>query len=72
MDDEYDAIVLGTGFKECIISGLLSVDGYKVIKSPLDHMWDTHSSLTLLNRFYYAFRCCIWIVTAIMEESLRP
>ena len=30
MDTEYDAIVLGTGLKECIISGLLSVDGLKV------------------------------------------
>ena len=31
MDEEYDAIVLGTGLKECIISGLLSVDGLKVV-----------------------------------------
>ena len=31
MDEEYDAIVLGTGLKECIISGLLSVDGLKVL-----------------------------------------
>jgi Rab GDP dissociation inhibitor len=30
MDDQYDAIVLGTGLKECIISGLLSVSGMKV------------------------------------------
>lgn len=30
MDEEYDAIVLGTGLKECILSGLLSVDGLKV------------------------------------------
>lgn len=30
MDTDYDAIVLGTGLKECIISGLLSVDGLKV------------------------------------------
>ncbi len=30
MDQEYDAIVLGTGLKECIISGLLSVSGMKV------------------------------------------
>jgi hypothetical protein len=30
MDETYDAIVLGTGLKECIISGLLSVDGLKV------------------------------------------
>ncbi|KAJ9516885.1 hypothetical protein QJQ45_027321 [Haematococcus lacustris] len=29
MDQEYDAIVLGTGLKECIISGLLSVAGMK-------------------------------------------
>lgn len=30
MNEDYDAIVLGTGLKECIISGLLSVDKYKV------------------------------------------
>ena len=39
MDETYDAIVLGTGLKECIISGLLSVDGLKVrccwVDSPL-------------------------------------
>lgn len=30
MDETYDAIVLGTGLKECIISGLLSCSGLKV------------------------------------------
>lgn len=30
MDEHYDAIVLGTGLKECILSGLLSVSGMKV------------------------------------------
>ena len=30
MDESYDAIVLGTGLKECVLSGLLSVDGLKV------------------------------------------
>ena len=34
MDEEYDAIVLGTGLKECILSGLLSVDGLKVCPFP--------------------------------------
>ncbi|XWS39780.1 hypothetical protein CRYUN_Cryun18bG0084000 [Craigia yunnanensis] len=29
MDEEYDVVVLGTGLKECILSGLLSVDGRK-------------------------------------------
>ncbi|KAM0885410.1 hypothetical protein ACQ4PT_030374 [Festuca glaucescens] len=32
MDEEYDVIVLGTGLKECILSGLLSVDGLKIWK----------------------------------------
>jgi|ERR1711907_383463 len=31
MDESYDAIVLGTGLKECILSGLLSVSGMKVL-----------------------------------------
>lgn len=30
MDEEYDVIVLGTGLKECILSGLLSMERYKV------------------------------------------
>ena len=30
-DGEYDAIVMGTGLKECVISGLLSVKGMKVL-----------------------------------------
>jgi hypothetical protein len=37
MDQEYDAIVLGTGLKECIISGLLSVSGMKVQCNHLPH-----------------------------------
>lgn len=31
MNEEYDVIVLGTGLKECILSGLLSVEGMKVL-----------------------------------------
>jgi len=31
MDEEYDVVVLGTGLTECIISGLLSVNGKKVL-----------------------------------------
>ena len=30
MDEEYDAIILGTGLKECIVSGLLAVAKKKV------------------------------------------
>lgn len=39
MDTEYDAIVLGTGLKECIISGLLSVDGLKVSICARNEIW---------------------------------
>jgi len=31
MQEEYDVVVLGTGLTECILSGLLSVDGKKVL-----------------------------------------
>eukprot|EP00056_Hartaetosiga_gracilis_P019931 m.16676 g.16676 ORF g.16676 m.16676 type:complete len:447 (+) comp8037_c0_seq1:285-1625(+) len=31
MDEEYDVVVLGTGLKECILSGLMSVAGKKVL-----------------------------------------
>jgi len=31
MDEEYDVIVCGTGLKECILSGLMSVNGKKVL-----------------------------------------
>ena len=31
MDEEYDVIILGTGLTECVLSGLLSVEGKKVL-----------------------------------------
>ena len=31
-DGEYDAIILGTGLKECIVAGLLATKGKKVFK----------------------------------------
>ena len=31
MNEDYDVIVLGTGLKECILSGLLSVEGMRVL-----------------------------------------
>lgn len=46
MDEEYDAIVLGTGLKECIISGLLSVDGLKVVVGA--SLWEACMARALL------------------------
>ena len=31
MDEEYDTVVCGTGLQQCIISGLMSQDGKKVL-----------------------------------------
>lgn len=45
-DGEYDCIVLGTGLKECIISGIMSVDGKKVSTLPPRH---THPRPTHLH-----------------------
>lgn len=51
-DGEYDCIVLGTGLKECIISGIMSVDGKKVANTPSTshpprhHPTSLHSTLT--------------------------
>lgn len=39
MEEEYDVIVLGTGLKECILSGLLSVDKKKVRPAFEDRPW---------------------------------
>ena len=30
-DEEYDVIILGTGLKECVLSGVLSKEGKKVL-----------------------------------------
>jgi len=48
MDGEYDVIVLGTGLKECILSGLFSVSGKKVLHMDQnDYYGGTSASLNL-------------------------
>ena len=53
MDEEYDVIVLGTGLKECILSGLLSVDGLKVFFFFLSN--STYLQLFILEIFGFFF-----------------
>lgn len=43
MDEEYDAIVLGTGLKECILSGMLSVSGKKVLHIDRNNHYGGHT-----------------------------
>lgn len=71
MDETYDAIVLGTGLKECIISGLLSVDGLKVRISVgcLLFAFTGRASAELIFRAMLR-RYCMLIGTTTMVERL--
>jgi hypothetical protein len=67
MDEEYDVIVLGTGLKECILSGLLSVDGLKVTFSSLSNLF-MRSALTLVPGFQptdsVGVKLEMWLITS--------
>lgn len=57
MDEEYDAIVLGTGLKECILSGMLSVSGKKVLHVDRNKYYGGESaSITPLEDFFSNFK----------------
>ncbi|KAJ0035938.1 hypothetical protein Pint_26485 [Pistacia integerrima] len=56
MDEEYDVIVLGTGLKECILSGLLSVDGLKVLHMDWNDYYGGGSTSLNLNQLWKRFR----------------
>lgn len=56
MDEEYDAIVLGTGLKECILSGMLSVSGKKVLHVDRNKYYGGESaSITPLEELFAKF-----------------
>lgn len=55
MDEEYDVIVLGTGLKECILSGLLSVSGKKVLHMDRNKYYGGESASLMLEQFYERF-----------------
>ncbi|KAJ4783141.1 Guanosine nucleotide diphosphate dissociation inhibitor [Rhynchospora pubera] len=56
MDEEYDVIVLGTGLKECILSGLLSVDGLKVLHMDRNDYYGGESTSLNLIQLWQKFR----------------
>jgi len=56
MDEEYDCIVLGTGLTECILSGMLSVSGKKVLHMDRNKYYGGESaSLTPLEDLFSKF-----------------
>jgi len=56
MDEEYDCVVLGTGLKECILSGLLSVDGLKVLHMDRNNYYGGDSASLNLDQIFEKFR----------------
>ncbi|KAG0914920.1 hypothetical protein G6F33_003809 [Rhizopus arrhizus] len=56
MDVDYDVIVLGTGLTECILSGLLSVDGKKVLHMDRNDYYGAESASLNLTQFFNKFR----------------
>ncbi|KAA0187202.1 Guanosine nucleotide diphosphate dissociation inhibitor [Fasciolopsis buskii] len=57
MDEEYDVVVLGTGLKECILSGLMSIEGKKVLHMDRnDYYGGKSTSVTPLNSLFSYFK----------------
>merc|ERR1719282_150050 len=56
MDGEYDVIVLGTGLKECIISGLLSVEGKKVLHMDRNDYYGGESASLNLQQLFQKYK----------------
>lgn len=55
-DGEYDAIILGTGLTECIISGLLSVQGKRVLHLDRNNYYGADTASLSLANLYQKFR----------------
>eukprot|EP00033_Pygsuia_biforma_P001535 GCRY01001730.1.p1 GENE.GCRY01001730.1~~GCRY01001730.1.p1 ORF type:complete len:441 (-),score=107.41 GCRY01001730.1:127-1449(-) len=55
MNEEYDVVVLGTGLKECILSGLLSVEGKKVLHMDRNGYYGGESASLTLSQMFKKF-----------------
>ena len=56
MDLEYDVIVLGTGLKECVLSGLMSKAGKKVLHMDRNSYYGGESASLNLEQLYTKFQ----------------
>jgi len=56
MNEEYDCIILGTGLKECILSGVLSVEGKKVLHMDRNGYYGAESASLNLNQLFEKFK----------------
>jgi Rab GDP dissociation inhibitor len=55
MNETYDVIILGTGLKECILSGLLSVSGKKVLHLDRNDYYGAESASLNLKQLFTKF-----------------
>ncbi|OII76455.1 GDP dissociation inhibitor family protein [Cryptosporidium andersoni] len=56
MDEEYDVVICGTGLTECILSGLLSTSGKKVLHIDRNNYYGGESASLNLTTLYNKFR----------------
>ncbi|ODV92590.1 hypothetical protein CANCADRAFT_89329 [Tortispora caseinolytica NRRL Y-17796] len=56
MEEEYDVIVLGTGLTECILSGIFSVEGKKVLHIDRNDHYGGESASYNLTQIFNKFR----------------
>ena len=56
MDENYDVIVLGTGLTECVLSGILSVEGKKVLHIDRQDFYGGESASLNLSQLYGKFK----------------
>ncbi|CAK7895326.1 rab GDP-dissociation inhibitor [[Candida] anglica] len=56
MDEEYDVIVLGTGLTECVLSGILSVEGKKVLHIDRQDFYGGESASLNMSQLYKKFK----------------
>ena len=75
MDEEYDFIILGTGLTETVLSGLLSVEGKKVLHMDRSFPLSSRSprapahSLDLHRNDYYGAECASLNLTQVRPRS---
>ncbi|KAF9127714.1 Rab GDP dissociation inhibitor alpha [Mortierella sp. 14UC] len=56
MDEQYDVVVMGTGLTECILSGLLSIEGKKVLHMDRNDYYGGDSASLNLTQLFKKFR----------------
>jgi len=55
--EEWDAVVLGTGMKECLLSGLLSCAGKKVLHLDRNSYYGGASASLDIHQLFEKFQC---------------